>query len=93
MQHALAFTAKAGARERGWPEAVLLDACGELCTATDRSSGHHHTSAAAAAVAVCPLPQAGVFRELMGRCTARQMKWLVRIVLKEIKVRAVRFAR
>lgn len=27
-----------------------------------------------------------MLREVMGRCTARQMKWLVRIVLKEIKV-------
>lgn len=30
--------------------------------------------------------QVAVLREAMGRCTARQMKWLVRIVLKEIKV-------
>lgn len=30
--------------------------------------------------------QMGVFREAMGRMTSRQMKWLVRIILKEIKV-------
>lgn len=66
---------------------LLLIVClWSSCCAASAAAVSAAASAAASAACVCCCVQVAVLREGMGRCTARQMKWLVRIVLKEIKV-------
>jgi hypothetical protein len=38
-------------------------------------------------VAACCLLQAAVMRQLFACCSARQVKWLLRVIVKDLKVR------